>query len=574
MVNRGSIFSFRSGTAGLAFLLLWWIAGPGFAATIEVSLDRNPASLNESFTVIFSADEEPDDDPDFSPLEQDFDILGQSQSNQVSIVNGRVSRSIQWQLTVMARRAGTLAIPPVAFGRDRSRPFSVTVTLGAAPAAGTGGEDLLLEVEAAPQNPYVQAQVIYTVRVLSRNRLGGGQLDPPRVGDALVEKLGEDRQYFTARNGVQYQVTERRYALFPQKSGHLTIEPLRLEARTTPGQPFFGLFNQGRRTQRVVSEPVELEVRPVPKEFAGRHWLPATGLVLEDSWAKGVPQTASGEPVTRTLTLRARGATVGVLPELGLALPAGSGNTIKQYPDQPLLNEDPRGDGLAAVRQEKTALIVSQPGTYRLPAVEIPWWNTETDRPETARLPERILTVLPSAHGLRPETPAAPAPAAEPGRTPEPLPAAPGAGESRPSELWFWLTLAGFAGWAATAVAWWASRRPRPGPLSGPARAEPAPAGRALAEAVLRACRANDPVAARRALAAWAEDAGTSLAELERRGGEFGRALGRLNRSLYAPETEGWQGQALADRFRALVEERPGAAPKTAPAELESLYKL
>ncbi|MGZ8219727.1 BatD family protein, partial [Methylomagnum sp.] len=514
----------------LALLLLH--ATPVLAAAkIEVSLDRNPVPLNESFTLIFSASESPDDDPDFSPLEKDFEVMGQTQSNQFSFKNGQSARSIEWRLTVMAKRAGTLDVPPVAFGSDHSEPFSVTIIQGAAGRGAAADEDVLLEVDAEPKNPYVQAQVIYTVRVFSRFQMGQARLAGPEAADALIQQLNGEQQSIATRNGVQYRLTEVRYALFPQKSGKLRIEPTRLDAQIpVAGRSGFNPFFNRSRSQRLQSEPVELEVRPVPPEFAGKHWLPAASLALEDSWAQKPPQTTSGEPITRTLTLKAEGATVGLLPELNPASAPDSGD-IKQYPDQPTQNEEKRQDGLASARQEKTALIASKPGTYRLPAVEIPWWNTKTDRMETAKLPERILTVLPSAHSPSPE-PAPPAPEAVSETQPPPsVPVeakSPEAVSATGAGLWFWLALLFGLGWLGTALAWWLSRRPRVNEDAEPSAAiQPE---RQWVEAVERACRANDPTAARRALLGWASqrwpEAGTGA--LERFcGGPLGREIDR-----------------------------------------------
>ena len=90
------------------FLLLLLILAPQstLAADINVSVDRNPVSLDESFQIIFTATESPDDDPDFSPLEQDFSILNQSNSSSSSWINGKSSKTIQWTLNVMAKQAG------------------------------------------------------------------------------------------------------------------------------------------------------------------------------------------------------------------------------------------------------------------------------------------------------------------------------------------------------------------------------------------------------------------------------------------------------------------------------------
>ncbi|MCX7101964.1 MAG: BatD family protein, partial [Methylobacter sp.] len=82
----------------LLLLLLLSVVSPVFAAQIGVSFDRSPVSLEESFQIIFTADDTPDNDPDFASLEQDFEILGQSQSSNSSWVNGQSSKTIQWTL--------------------------------------------------------------------------------------------------------------------------------------------------------------------------------------------------------------------------------------------------------------------------------------------------------------------------------------------------------------------------------------------------------------------------------------------------------------------------------------------
>lgn len=557
-------------------------AAPAFAAAkIEVSLDRNPVPLNESFTLIFSASESPDDDPDLSPLEKDFEIVGRNQSSQFSFNNGHSSRSIEWRISVMAKRAGTLAIPPISFGKDRSEPFSVTVLPSTAGRSAATDEDVLLEVEAEPKNPYVQAQVIYTLRVLSRVQVGEARLGGPQAADALIQQLEGEHQGITTRNGVQYRLTEIRYAVFPQKSGKLRIEPARLDAQIPiAGRSVFNPFFNRSRSLRLQSEPLELDVRPIPPEFTGKHWLPAASLELDDSWAKQPPQITSGEPITRTLTLKAEGATLGLLPELNSELPPASGD-VKQYPDQPALNEQKGHDGIASQRQQKTALIIAKPGTYRLPAVEIPWWNTKTDRLETARLPERVLTVAPSAHAQPSETaPAVPEQAA-PEATPAPVaPAesqAPPAVAAPAAGLWFWLTWLFGLGWLGTGLAWWLSRRPRQMSESAPtAEAGATQSERQLIEAVERACQADDPAAAKRALSAWASrrwpEAGAD-ALVRHCGGPLGREVERLNRALYSSGGADWRGADLWRCFRDYGGAAPSGKGGAAPV-LEPLHRL
>lgn len=557
-------------------LLLY--AGIASAATIEVSADRNPVPLNESFTLLFSAEKTPDDDPDFTPLERDFNVLGQAKSSQIAIVNGHLSKRTEWQVTVMAKREGALTVPPIAFGSDRSAPL-VLQAIGSAPSAPAGaGEDLVLEVEVEPKNPYVQAQAIYTVRVLSRIHFSGADLSEPSADNVLIQDLGKNREFRTQRNGLEYRAIERKYAIFPQKSGPLRLEPLTLEARVVMGgrSIFNSFFNQSTRILRVRSDPVELNVRPIPAAFSGKHWLPAERLEIEDSWSQNVPQTGAGEPITRTLTVRADGATVGLLPELApqTSPPAGD---IKRYPDQPLLNEEKLANGLASARQEKIALIPAHSGTYRLPPVEIPWWNTRTERMEVARLPERTLTVLPGADA--PET-APPAPGPEPraaaARPESPPPRDP----QSAAGIWFWLALLFGLGWLGTAAAWWFSRNRRQAPAPVPRASDDSGAKRRAADALKTACLKNDAVGARQALLDWAGRRWPSvcpagLNELERRcSGELGREIERLNRSLYRSPEADWQGQALWTAFRSYAATDDEAGEPAVAVGLEPLYKL
>lgn len=552
--------------AALVWLMCWLWAGSVWAAKIEVSLDRNPVAVGESFTLTFAAEGAPDEDPDFGPLQQDFEVLGQSQSNQFSLNNGHASRRIEWQITVMAKHAGALQVPPIAFGSDQSPPLSVTVTDSTPPGhRANHDEDIFIEVDAQPKNPYVQAQVVYTVRVLGRVRFNG-ELSSPEAGDALVEQLDADRNYAIDRHGVQYTVFERRFAIFPQKSGPLPIGALHLKAQVDSGSGFNPFFGRAPRISRIDSEPVTLDVRPIPKQFTGTHWLPASALQLEDSWANNPPKITAGEPVTRTLSLKAKGATVGVLPELN-ASPDSTGD-IKRYPDQPAIKEEQPADGVVSSRQEKTALIIAKPGTYQLPALEIPWWNTRTDRLEIARIPERTLTVAPSAASPAPTPQVTPAPAPQPTPAPATTPAP--APTAATENLWFWLTWVCGVGWLATAAVWgWQSRRQ--GASASPAPESATVSEHGLIAAIKRACQNDDALAAKRALSAWATRRGFAV---DNCGGELGREIARLNRTLYGREANAaWRGEALWQSFQAYTADDNAGNNRRAGVELEPLYK-
>lgn len=554
-----------------AILLLCLFSLPSLAAVIKVTPDRNPVALNETFNLVFSAEESPDDDPDFSPLQKDFEILSQSHGSQTSIINGSMSRKTEWTLVLTPKRAGTLLIPSIAFGDDHSDAATVTVTAPAptAQAPGTNADsELFIEVGAEPRNPYVQAQVIYTARVFLRVNLSAANLSDPAVNDALIERLDNDHRYSASRGGQQYTVVERKYAIFPQKSGALHIEPLKLEGQMEigGGRSFFSRPTRGVRIQ---SEALELKVRPARAEFAGKHWLPAENLQLEENWSQNPPMTKAGEPITRTLSLRARGATVGVLPELGADRPLAA--DIKQYPDQPAMNETKQADGISSLRQEKTALIPAKDGDYKLPAIEIPWWNTTTERMEVARIPERILSVAAAAETQPPAQAAA--------STPLPM-AVPQTGLRQTAgdfDRWFWLALLFGLGWVGTAMAWWWSRRAEK-PQAKQPQPQPAIGQREAYKTLQRACAANDPALASLALLDWARlhwprQQPASLGELYHCAGhDLAEEIRRLEKTLYGRGEAAWNGEALWSRISGL-DKQATAERQTQQMRLEPLYR-
>jgi hypothetical protein len=145
-------------------LILIALCRPALAADITVQTDRGTIRMNEAFTLTFSAHGRADGNPDFAPLQQDFEIAGTSQNSSFVITNGQTESSSNWVVTVFPKRAGTLTVPPIAFGSDSSPELKIEVHAGADPGA-TENKDAFITVETKPGNPYVQAQTIVTLRL-------------------------------------------------------------------------------------------------------------------------------------------------------------------------------------------------------------------------------------------------------------------------------------------------------------------------------------------------------------------------------------------------------------------------
>jgi len=540
------------------------------AAQITVTTDRNPVTIDESFRIIFSASEAPDDDPDFSPLEQDFEILGQSSSSNSSWINGKSSKVIQWTLTVMAKQAGSLTIPPVKFGSDFSQAATILITPSVSNKNVNTGEDLFLAVEATPLNPYIQSQVLYTLKLYTRVEIAQARLNEPDLDDAVIEKLGEDSNYNTEVNGFNYSVTERKYVIFPQKSGQMTIKPLVLTAEvlTTSRSSFNGFFNpQIAKTKRVESKAITLNVKPVPTEFTGQHWLSAEELHLKQEWSGDIRQMKTGEPVTRTLSLLAKATTVGQLPELNTEK---INDQLKTYPDQPVLKEQKKPDGIIAFREEKIALIPSKSGDYILPAIVIPWFNTRTQTMEIAKIPETPVSVASVA--AKPSATFAPMNNEE---TPHKINPDQLIQPQQPSNIWLWVSLILAFGWLTTLL-YFLTKRPVLKQQKQSSLADAREANlRVTINKLKKSCRDNNAVAAKDNLIEWGRQTFnvSSLSAIA----VFCDASLRdeilhLNQILYSKNTSQWQGKKL---FQAFTENK--AREKIIPLKnsgLEPLYRL
>ena len=552
-------------------------AGATRAASITVYTDRNPAVLQESFQLIFEATGDVDDDPDFSPLERDFQVISTSTSTSMNIVNTKITTTKQWRIALLPLRTGELLIPAVSFGKDQSPQVTLTVVPAGSAAAGQDSRDIFLDVQVAPETAYVQQQVIYTVKLYRAVSTSNETLSEPVVtqGNAIIEQLDADRSYDTFIQGRPYSVFERSYGIYPQVSGKLSIRPVRFQAQLSSGARFsLDPFNAGASTTVRQSEALELLVEPVPAAYQGEHWLPAGDVKITEEWSKDPNDLLPDEPVTRSLTITAQGLTASQLPELPELFPGG----FKQYPDKPELANRKDADGISGTRQQKNAVIPTQAGTYTLPEVSLPWWNTGTQSLEYAVLPARQIQVANTAPAATIDTPALPDLGTQIAEQVTPRPgeaATPASSSTSNISIWQWLTAILAIAWLVTLAYILKNRKPSHAEPQALQTATLRPARKALE----RACRDDNPEEVKIALLQWAGAhpaslSVTSLGDLEKHSNEeLAAELRNLSRRLYSRTAEPWYGAPL---WQAFLQEERSAATKSSeePGKLEPLFRL
>ncbi|MDQ7089866.1 MAG: BatD family protein [Methylococcales bacterium] len=542
------------------------------AAPINVSVDRTLIAVNESFEINFSTTEDPDANPDFSPLEKDFEIIHKNHGSKLSWVNGKRSMNIQWTFTVIAKKEGELQIPALRFGSETSPAVSITVNkIKPLPAESYEiNAPIFLEVEATPINPYLQSQVIYRLRFFRRVNIVEARLTDPELNDAVVEKLGEDKNYQTERGGMVYAVTERNYAIFPQKSGKMVINPLKLTAAVLMGNSsrMNSLFGtQSTKRERVESKAITLDVRPIPADFTGKHWLVAKNVNLTQQWSGDPQKIQVGEPLTRTLTLMVNGATMSQLPQLQQPL---INKGLKNYPDQPNLKENKTPTGVIAFREEKVAFIPSKNGTYTLPEIKIDWFNVETGKMEAALIPETVVTAI---GGVAETQTAVITPTAQANvSTPAPV-AQTVVSETANAGLWQGLTIFFAMAWLVTLYLLFTKKT---NVIDEPKADDKAVSLKACIKTLKHACQADEAQSAKEALLIWGQltYATTSLGALANHcEARLRDEILNLNQHLYSQETGGWQGKLLFEGFSE-HKAREKIRSKTTDDALEPLYRI
>lgn len=570
------------------FLAVMWLCSPPLvAAEVSAHVNRNVITENETLELTLELSGQ-DGTPDLTPLDQDFTVLNNARSNRISIVNGRVDTRNEQVLTLAPKRAGELQIPALAVGDKRTDPIIVKVV---ASKAALEGNDVVLEAGVDMRTVDVQAQLIYTLRLLHGVDLKEGSLTVPELPNAIVERLGEDATSEVLRDGRRYRVVERKYAIFPQASGVFKIPGAEFNGKIAVrgSSPFDSFFNRrfgadpfdqafsSSQNVRARSREISVDVLPQPKDAPSGWWLPAKNLKLSEEWAPSPPQFRVGEPVTRTLVLEADGLTAQQLPDIGQADIAG----VKLYPDQPTKETTPSPAGVAAKKTIKIALIATQSGKLELPPVEITWWDTRRRMQQVATLPARVLDVLPAAVMPGANAPAAAIsqPPAVSAPAPEPLDEE--AVNVQQPNYWPYLTAIAVAAWLFTTLAWWRSRR-----SSVPAEQSTTPADsqtlnvKIARSAVHAACASRDPKQLRHALVQWAacnwpEAPPRNIIELAARVSDpsLREFLLRLEREGYAPQPEALEIKPMSAAIVSWVDAEPVKEKKPAgESRLRPLY--
>jgi len=360
-------------------------------AKVTAIVDRTQIVVGETFTLKIMIDENSNEQPDLSDLEQVFTVLGTSQSSSTQIINGSYSVEKTWEVSLMPKSIGKHTIPPIKLGKQMTNAIQIKVTRSDPNAKANG--DVFIELTTDKSEVYVKEQIIITIKLFYSINLSEGNLSQPTASHTIVTQLDKGVTYTTNRNGRNYTVVERHYALFAEQSGQLDLNPIIFNGRDNSSRRNFSMFSTGKPV-RAVSQALNIKVKPIPQASIGKPWLPASNIQISQEWSKDLYKV--GEPISRTITLYVEGLSETQIPDLKL----GDITDVRVYPEQPQTQSETSPQGVKSYKQVKFAIIAMHEGTIRIPEYSLEWFNTRTGKVEYARLPPKTLKVQADANGM------------------------------------------------------------------------------------------------------------------------------------------------------------------------------
>ena len=304
------------------------------------------------------------------PSFDDFVVMsGPSTSLRTTIVNGQKSSEMGYTYLLKPKRTGRLVIGNASIKvADRLlRTNSITVEVVEESKNAGEAEPYFFRTVPSATQAYLGQQVLldyklYLLPQLRKERYGIA--DESDYAGFFPLPLNWYRNESEVIGGVQYTAwTLKRMALFPQRTGKLTIESMNLQAEIrNQNDPSFGFFRSPGERIALSSDPVTIEVLPMP-EGAPDDFTGAVGQ-FQFSGVVDRRMLTTDDALTLRLTITGNGDLKRV------------GNPVLRLSDsldvyEPSVQREENFDYQGRVRGEKVVeylITPLYPGKYEIPA--------------------------------------------------------------------------------------------------------------------------------------------------------------------------------------------------------------
>jgi hypothetical protein len=320
-------------------------------------------------------------------------------SQSFSIINGVTSRKYSYSYFLQTLDIGDYTIAPIVVVIDGKEFSTNPVTIkvldrnSAASRETTDTmRDIFLRIEVSDRNPFVNQQILANVVLYFKQatEVLSYQPNPSWKAEGFwKEDLDDGREARTESvviDGVRYRkATLMQYALFPSKSGRLTISPYQVafNIRIPPSanQPFagWGGFGSSQRTVDLSSEPVTVNVRDLPSGSTGVS-LGAVGQ-FEISRRLSKSSVLVGEAIELSTDISGVG-NIALVSRPDYSFPDG----FEVYEPQVQSNINRSGSRVNGNKMIKDVFIPRRAGEFIIPEITVSWYNDRTNSWQSSRL--------------------------------------------------------------------------------------------------------------------------------------------------------------------------------------------
>lgn len=366
-----------------------------------------------------------------TPAIKGFSVLSgpnQSQSSRTQIINGQVSRSLDYSFTyiLQAGNEGTYTIPPASVNVDgktyQSNPVTIKVVKGntqpqqqnpqqgASPSGEISAKDLFVRAVPSKTNPYQGEQIIVTYKIYTRVPVAEYSVTgtPSTAGFWLQDLLKDSKnlnQFRETIDGQEYVVAEiKKDALFAQKAGNLTIEPLEMDvlaqiqrkvAKRNFNDPFFdSFFNDsfmGSTYQNVKktirSNELKINVKPLPENSRPRDF---TGGVGNFNVTSSIDrdQLKANEALTLRFSISGKG-NIKLVEKPAIVFPPD----FEVYDPRTTDNIVASASGVSGTRNFEYLIIPRNPGKYKIKPITFSYFDLSSQTYKTITSQEFVIDV-------------------------------------------------------------------------------------------------------------------------------------------------------------------------------------
>lgn len=397
-----------------------FVAWAGEAVTFNVEAPMF-VTMGEAFRVSFNLNAKPDNDTFKAPSFENFDVLAGptvSQGSSVQIVNGSVSKSVNYAMTfvLLPQKKGAFTIGAATITVD-GKSYSSKSTPIEVRAAGQSSnqtesaenqaarriekDDLILQLSLSSKSVYKGEAVRAKLRLYSRVHIGNWEVTkiPEFTGfwkQQLQVQQGPFRETYNGKIYEVYNLAE--YLLYPQQDGNITIDPVEMKVlarivlqrqSNDPFDAFFGGGHEAYSVQRVLkTSPITVRIKPFPAEA------PASFTGAVGSYKMTHELSASEVQANSAVTLRVKisgSGNINFVSAPKLSLPA----TFEAYDVKSEEKIQNTPSGSSGYRSFEYPFIVRAEGDYEVEPVEFTYFNLDKGKYETLSTGPLTIKVTP-----------------------------------------------------------------------------------------------------------------------------------------------------------------------------------